>query len=147
MKRLILLFALIPVLSSAQQQPGFDPEQMQKMMQRYQDPAAMQKMQQQAEAAQKCMEGIDEAQLEALRVRAEAAGKEIETLCKAGKKAEALSKGLELSRELNADATVKKIRECSEEMTDMTQDMPWAQMKGFDDLKTEKTPTQDDICG
>jgi len=146
MKRLILLFAMIPALSSAQQQPGLDPAQMQKMMERFQDPAAMQKMQQQAVAAQKCVEGIDETQLEALRVRAEAAGKEIDTLCKAGKKTEALAKGLELSRELNADVTVKKIRECSKDMTEMMQDMPWAQMNGFDDLKTEKTPTQDDIC-
>ena len=146
MKRLILLFAMIPAFSGAQQQPGFDPAQMQKMMERFQDPAAMEKMQQQAEAAQKCMEGIDQTQLEALRVRAEAAGKEIETLCKAGKKAEALSKGLELSRDLSADTTVKKIRECSKDMTEMMQDMPWAQMQGLDELKTEKTPTQDDIC-
>jgi hypothetical protein len=137
---------MIPILSSAQQQPDFDPAQMQKMMERYQDPAAMQKLQQQAEAAQKCMEGIDASQLEALRARAEAAGKQIETLCKAGKRAEALTKGLELSRELNADATVQKIRECSKEMSEMVQDMPWSQVKGFDDSKAEKTPTEDDIC-
>ena len=146
MKRLILIFAMIPALSSAQLPQDFDPAQMQKMMKRFQDPAAMQKMQQQAEEARQCMEGIDRTQLEALQVRAEAAGKEIDTLCKAGKKAEALTKGLELSRDLNADATVTKIRECSKSMTEMMQDMPWAQMKGLEDLETEKTPTRDDIC-
>ncbi len=147
MKRLIFLLVMIPALSSAQQQPGFDPAQMQEMMKRFQDPAAVQKMQQQAEAAKQCMEGIDQSQLDALRVRAEAAGKEIETLCEAGKKAEALEKGIQLSRTLNSDATVQKIRECSERMGDLLKDMPWAQqMAGMEDLNEERTPTQDDIC-
>lgn len=151
MKRLIFCslttFLLgFPLLATAQQPPSFDPSQMQEMMKRFQDPAAMQKMQEQAEAARQCMEDIDQAKLDALRVKAEAAGQEIERLCKAGKKDAALKKGLALSRELQSDATVKKLRECSEEMTEMMQDMPWAKMGDTKALEASKQPTSNDIC-
>lgn len=146
MKRLIFLFLLIPAVAMAQQPPGYDPNQMQEMMKRFQDPAAMAKMQQQAEAAQKCMKGIDESKLEALKTRAEAAGNEIKKLCTAGKKAEALSKGMKFSQELNSDPTVKKLRECSQHMTDMMKGMPGFDMSGLEDLQSKKTPTDDDIC-
>ena len=146
MKRLILLFALIPVLSSAQQQPGMDPAKMQEMMKRFQDPAAIQEMQQQAEAMQRCMEEIDKKKIEALRVRAEAAGEEIEALCKAGDKAGALSRGLELSRELQNDATLKKAQECSKGIGEMMGGMFEAQMKEIRELQDDKAPTESDIC-
>jgi len=148
----LILFSLVtfllaaPLLAAAQQPPSFDSSQMQEMMRRFQDPAAMQKMQEQAEAAQKCMEEIDQAKLDALRVKAEAASEEIERLCKAGKKDAALKKGLALSRELQSDATVGKLRECSEEITDMMKDMPWAQMGGTETLEASKEPTSNDIC-
>jgi len=146
MKRLILFLLAVSATASAQQPQGIDPSQMQEMMKRFQDPAAMQKMQQQAEAARQCMEGIDQAQLDALRARAEAASHEIEKLCAAGKRTEALTKGLELSKDLQADTTVKKMRECSKGMSEMMQDMPWAQVSGLEGLETEKVPTDDDIC-
>ncbi len=151
MKRLILFSLMtcllgVPLLAAAQQPPSFDPSQMQEMMKRFQDPAAMQKMQEQAEAARQCMEDIDQAKLDALQVKAEAAGKEIETLCKAGKKDAALKKGLALSRELQSDATVKQLRECSKEITDMMKDMPWAQMGDTKALEASKEPTSMDIC-
>ena len=140
-----LLLAL-PLLATAQQAPSFDPSQMQEMMKHFQDPAAMQKMQQQAEAARQCMEGIDQAKLEALQKRAEAAGKEIDKLCKAGQKSEALDRGLALSRELRSDATLIKLQECSKNMTDMMKDMPWAQMGGQQAIEASKDPTPTDIC-
>ena len=150
MKRLILfsltVFLGVPLLATAQQAPSFDPSQMQEMMKRFQDPAAMQKLQEQAEAARQCMEDIDQAKLDALRVKAEAAGAEIDRLCKAGKKDAALKKGLALSRELQSDATVKKLRECSKDMTDMMKDMPWGQMGGTKTLEASKEPTSNDIC-
>lgn len=151
MNRLILLlslttlFFMAPLLASAQQR-SFDPSQMEEMMRRFQDPAAMKKMQEQAEAAQKCMEDIDQAKLDALRVRAEAAGKQIEKLCRAGKKDEALEKGLALSRELRSDATLVKLRECSEGLTDMMKDMPWAQMTAMHGIEADKDPGPNDIC-
>ncbi len=141
-----LALSLAPSIANAQQPPGFDPAQMQEMMKKFQDPAAMQKLQQQAEAASRCMEGIDENKLRTLQSRAEAAGKEIDELCAAGKKDEALRKGLTLSRELQNDATVKKLRVCSEELGDAMKDLPWASMSGIEDLESDMTPTSQDIC-
>jgi hypothetical protein len=141
-----IVLALTPTIGLAQQPPGFDPAQMQEMMKKFQDPAAMQKLQQQAEAASRCMEGIDEKQLRGLQARAEAAGEEIDKLCAAGKKDEALRQGLKLSRELQNDATVKKIRACSAELGDMMKDMPWANMTGLEDIESDTPPTRNDIC-
>ena len=137
---------LLPVLASAQAPPGFDPA---KMMEQFNDPAVMKKMEAmaaEAEKAQQCMEGIDQSQLEALQKRAEDASKEIEALCAAGKKDEALRKGLSLSRELNGNATVKKMRECSKGMTEAMKGMPWAQMGQLRGLEDTSEPTRDDIC-
>ncbi len=142
----VSMWAAAPFHALAQQPPGFDPT---KMMERLQDPAAMeamQKMAAQAQAAGECMKEIDEGKLEALRKRAEETSKEIERLCAAGKKDEALAKGLAMSRELSADATVKKMRECSKELTDSMGEMPWAQMTGIEDLQNEEEPTRGDIC-
>lgn len=117
------------------------------MMQQFQDPAAMQKMALQAEAMSKCMESIDQSKLDALQKRAEASVKEIEGLCKAGKKAEALAKGISFSREVSSDPTVTKMRECSKELTEVMAGMPWAEPTQARALRDEKEPTRDDICG
>lgn len=143
MTRLILLalslFAF-PGLALAQQPGRIDHAE---MMRRMQDPAAMERMMKEAEAAQQCMAGIDRAKLEALEQRGRKMSNEIERLCEAGKKDEALKKALAFGREMRDDATVKKLRECSKGMTEMMQGMPWAQMPG---VKDEPEPTDDDIC-
>jgi len=135
-----LLLLVSPVLVAAQQPPGMDPAE---MMRRFQDPAAMQRMAAEAEATQQCIAGIDQAKIEALQARGEAAAKEIETLCAAGKKKEALSRALEMSSEMRADPTVQKLRECTKGMTEMMRSMPWAQLPGVAD---EPDPTDRDIC-
>ena len=144
MKRWVLLvlsFSLLSGLAFAQRPPGqMDPNEMMRMMQ---DPAAMERMMREAEAASKCMEGIDEKQLKALERRGQKMSDEIEQLCAAGKKDEALKKALAYSREMRDDATIKKLRECSKGMTEMMEGMPWAQMPG---VKDEPEPTNDDIC-
>jgi len=141
MKRLmILLLVCGPGLVFAQQPRNADQAE---MMRRFQDPAAMQKMAEQAEAAQKCMEGIDQKELDALQKRAEAASKEIERLCAAGKKDEALTRGLALSREMRSNATIKKLRECTKDMSEMMKGMMPTQMPGMND---EPDPTDRDIC-
>lgn len=143
---LSLIPVLAPLTALAQQPPGLNPAQMQEMMKKFQDPAAMKKLQEQAEAASRCMQSIDENKLRALQTRAEAAGKEIEQLCAAGKKDEALRQGLKLSQELNNDTTVNKLRACSQELGDAMKDMPWASMSGIQDLESDTTPTKNDIC-
>lgn len=142
----LLSIALAPVLAFAQMPqgmpPGMDAEA---LMRQFNDPAAMQRMQREAEAAQACFSKISEAELKALEKKGKQAGEEIEALCAAGKKSQALAKALALSREMRNDPTVKQIRKCSEGMTEMQrmmQNMPWAQVPGVDD----EEPSDDDIC-
>ena len=134
MKRLILALLVIPTLSIAQQPGGMDPA---KMMQGLNDPALMQKMMQQAQAVQVCMEKIDRAKLDAIKTKGEAASQEIDRLCRAGKKDEALAKGMEMGRSMMSDPTVKQLRECTKGMEDIMKGMPGFQMPNFDDFDEE----------
>lgn len=145
MKRSMLLLLpclllSVPGLALAQQQRGPDPAE---LMRRFQDPAAMQQMARQAQAMQACMKGIDQKKIDALQKRAEAASREIDELCTAGKKDEALARALTLGKEMRSDATVQKLQECTKDLTDMMQGMPWADLPG---VKDEPDPTGSDIC-
>ncbi|MCR9095159.1 MAG: hypothetical protein NXI30_13145 [bacterium] len=142
----LVTVVLWPTLAFAQMPegmpPGMDPNA---MMRQFQDPAAMERMQREAEAAQACFAKISEAELKALEKKGKQAGDEIDALCAAGKKKEALAKAIELSREMQNDPTIKQLRECSKGMTEtqkMMRNMPWAQVPGVDD----EEPTDDDIC-
>ena len=137
---------LAPALAFAQMPqgmpPGMDAEA---LMRQFNDPAAMERMQREAEAAQACFSKISEAEMKALKKKGKQASEEIEALCAAGKKEQALAKALALPREMRNDPTVKQIRKCSEGMTEtqrMMQNMPWTQVPGVDD----EDPSDDDIC-
>jgi hypothetical protein len=134
----LLWLASLPGLAFAQQPGGMDPAE---MMKHFNDPAAMQRMAEQAQAAQTCMKDVDQKKLDALQKRAEAASREIDRLCKAGKRDEALAKALELGQEMQSDATVKKMRECTKGMMEMFKNMPWSQVLGIED-----EPGEDDVC-
>ena len=137
---LFVLTLVVPFAAQAQMPEGMDHAE---MMRRFQDPAAMQKMAEQAEAAERCMAGIQQSEIDALERKAQAASREIERLCAAGKRDEALAKGLALSREMQSNATIKKIRECTKDMSEtMRQMMPMSTMPGVGDDE----PTDDDIC-
>ena len=138
---LAILFAFAP-LARAQTPPGMgmDPNA---MMRQFGNPAAMQEMTAKAEAAERCMADIKKEDMDALERKAKSAADEIERLCKAGKKKEALAKGLALSREMNSDETVLKIRECTKDLNAMMKQMMPTAIPGVDD---DSEPTDDDIC-
>jgi len=145
MKRLIFLLLLcipigLPALAMAQVPQGFDPSKMMEMMS---DPAAMQRMMQEAQAMQVCMQKIDKAKLDATMKQAEAGANEIDQLCKAGKRDEALQKAIALGSKMRTDPTFKELRTCTEGMTEMMQAMPFGDIDRFD--KGEE-PTSADIC-
>ena len=147
LRSIVLVFALLAPASALAQMPqgmppGMDPNA---LMRQFQDPAAMERMQREAEAAQACFSKISEAEMKALERKGKQASDEIDALCKAGKKKEALAKAMALSLEMRNDPTVKQIRKCSEGMTEtqrMMSNMPWNQVPGVDDDE----PTDDDIC-
>lgn len=135
-----LCLVALPGLAIAQQPGQMDPAE---MMRHFQDPAAMQRMAQEAQAAQRCMKEIDQKKVDALQKRAEAASREIDQLCKAGKKDEAKARALALSQEFRSDATLKKLQECTKGMAEMIKGMPWAQLPGMQD---DPDPSKDEVC-
>jgi hypothetical protein len=142
----LLLSVFLPGLAASQQPPAMDPAKMQEMMKHMQDPAVMQRMEQQAEASRVCMKDVDPARLDALEKRGQAVGEEIEALCAAGKKDEALARGLAFHRELQGDPTIAKLRECSKGMTEAMKGMPGLAPGDRAGLQREKAPDRDDIC-
>jgi len=102
MKKLFCLFMFVfPTLAFAQNYPGMNQGDMQKMMQQ------MQKVQQ-------CMEGIDQSQLNDLQKRAEQMKNEIETLCAQGNRSKAQKTALSFSKEIAKDPSMNQMRKCGE---------------------------------
>ena len=133
-----------PAPAHAQVPPGFDPAQMEKMMKQFQDPAAMKKLEAQMKKTQQCLEDVDDAQIQALRRRAEQAEAEIERLCAQGKEAQARKRAIEIGRELQGDATVKKLSECSAGMQKALPDMPWTELTARAERSQGEGPAADD---
>lgn len=94
---------LLPFTALAQNFQGMNQADMQKMMQQ------MQKM-------QTCMEGIDQSKLEAMESRSRQMEAEVKNLCAAGKRDAAQEKAIAFSREMAADATLKRMQQCGKMM-------------------------------
>lgn len=143
---LLLVPALVVSQARAQAQApqGIDPAA---LMRQFQDPAAMERMAREAEAAQKCFEKISKSEIEALERKGKRAAAEIDSLCAAGKRDEALERAIALSREMQNDPTVLQLRKCADDMKEtqlMLQSMPWTQMPGVDE--DDEPPTKDEVC-
>mgnify|MGYP001812443891 CR=1 FL=1 len=108
----IIAFMLLPVIAIAQGYQGMSEADMQKMMQGMQE-------------AQACMQGIDQARLDAFSQRAEKIESDIKALCAKGDRDAAEKKGLAFAREMNTDPDIKKMRECGEKMRGMMPVMPF----------------------
>ena len=70
-----------------------------------------------------CIGQLDEQRLEELGQQAEARGKEIESLCAAGKRDEAQTKAVNHAKEFMADPEYKKIMQCGEVAQSMLPDL------------------------
>ena len=114
---LFILTLLLPAITMAQGYPGMSEADMQRMMQNMQGAAA-------------CMQGIDQARLEAFGQRAEKVESEIKALCAKGERDAAQSKGLSFAREVNTDPDILKMRKCGENMRGM---MPFMAQAGSAD--------------
>ena len=113
MIRLLMIAAvLLPATTIAQGYPGMSEADMQGMMQGMQE-------------AQACMQGIDQARLDALSQRAEQVESEVKALCAKGERDAAENTGLAFAREVNTDPEIQKMRKCSENMRGMMPPMPF----------------------
>jgi predicted transcriptional regulator len=117
MKKLaITLLCLMPMTSFAQYPAGMSE-------------ADMQKMTQQMQAAQACMEKIDQSELEALEKKANQYEAELKSLCASGKRDEAQEKAMVYMNEIVNSSAVKEAKRCGEmmqgAMQGMMPDMPF----------------------
>ena len=108
MKHAIIFLTLLPLLASAQNSPFGQPGGVntQQMMQQMQQMGA-------------CMADIDEDKLEELSRQAQAMSDEIESLCKSGDEAAALSRAMEYSRSMRNEPVLKQLQECTKGMSQM----------------------------
>jgi hypothetical protein len=81
--------------------------------------AQMQQMMKQAEAAQACMQKVDQSQLKALETKGKKMQAEIKALCAAGKRDKAMSTAMEYSMQMKNDPALKEMSKCGKMMQGM----------------------------
>jgi hypothetical protein len=110
-----ILFLLLPVAASAQNQDmnGVDMGQMMMLMQEMQE----------------CMAKVDQAELEALEQRSEEMDAEITALCEQGKRDEAQKKAIAYGKEMMKNPALKQMKECGEITKDLVPEESMSSME------------------
>lgn len=100
----------------------------------------MQYMMEQAKKAQACMAKLNRGQLEDMASKAQKMEAEIKSLCAAGKRDEAQSKGMKYGLEMSQSKVAKDMRECSKMMSGALAGMGSSIMPGmgFPDVEEMK---------
>jgi hypothetical protein len=135
MKALIVVLLLtFPALVSGQDMSAFSEENMQQMMVR-------------AQKMQTCLEKIDQEKLAELEQRSDQLDKDLDVLCKSGKRDEAQEKAVSFARRMAKDPLVLQMSKCAENMkgmmppgVDMQAEMP------FGDLEKELKESGHNVC-
>lgn len=94
----------------------------------------MHEMMQQAEAAQKCFENVDQSKFEQMQMEVTQMQSELKSMCDAGKRSEAMSAAKKYQKKYDNDADIKQMKKCADMMKGMMANMP--AMPGLD-LPTE----------
>lgn len=130
MKKLtITLLCLMPITSFAQNPMGMSEGDMQKMMQ-------------QMQAAQACMEKIDQSELDALEKKSNQIEAEMKSLCASGKRDEAQEKAMLYMKQVVNSPAVKQAKRCGEMMKDSMQGM----MPDAPFMNEDKDYTSQHVC-
>ncbi len=114
MKKINLLALLFTTFCvSAQNYPpmSMDSQQIQAMMQK-------------AQQVQECMSKIDESEMWALQEKLQHMQAEVDALCQAGKRDEAMNRAMEIAKEVNQDPTLKQMKKCGEIMKGLIPPLP-----------------------
>ena len=94
---------LFPVIAIAQNYDGMDEAQMQRMMQK-------------AQEMQTCMANVDPAEMEAFQQKAAQMQSEVDALCAAGKRDEAMSRAMSFGHESASNKAMQAMKKCGEGM-------------------------------
>jgi len=125
----ITMMCLMPFTSFAQYPMGMSEGDTQKMMQ-------------QMQAAQACMEKIDQSELEALEKKADQFEAEMKSLCASGKRDEAQQKAMVYMKQVVNSPAVKQAKRCGEMMKDSMQGM----MPDAPFMNEDKDYTSQHVC-
>lgn len=113
MKKLILILILFPLSISAQQSSDFNMD----------NQANVEKIMESMQKFQACMMKIDEKGMEALQRNGDILAKEIQALCKKGKRDQAEQKAESAFKNMKQNPVAIKLMHCSEMMIDMQSDV------------------------
>ena len=121
MKVLVTLLCLLFPVAAAAQSPNMQGVDMNKLMQ------AMQEM-------QECMAKVDQGELQKLEAEGEEFSREIEELCKQGKRDKAQKKAIKYSKQIMKNPALKQMKECGEITKGLMPEgsMPEQEEYGFD---------------
>lgn len=105
----IVLFT--PVIVCAENQTGFDQQQMQAMMQK-------------AQEMQACMNNVDRTEMDELEQRGKLLEAEVKKLCASGQRSEAQSRAVDFTNEMANSSSMKELRKCGEMAKEMMSAFP-----------------------
>ena len=103
---MLLVILFMPLTVFAQDFSGFDPQQMQGMMQK-------------AQEMQSCMQNIDQAEMKALEQQGKQMQAEVKKLCADGKRDQALDKAIAYGKEMAKSSAIQEMKKCGEKMQEM----------------------------
>ncbi len=104
------------------------------------DPQQMQAMMQKAQQVQECMSKISEEEMRAVQEKMQQMQNEVDALCQAGKRDEAMEKAMDMAKQINQDPTLKQMKKCGEIMKGVIPPLP-----GIANLPEEGKPKRH-IC-
>ncbi len=88
------------------------------------DPQQMQAMMQKAQQVQECMSKISEEEMRAVQEKMQKMQNEVDALCQAGKRDEAMEKAMDMAKEISQDPTLKQMKKCGEIMKGVIPPLP-----------------------
>ncbi len=131
---IIVLFLALPAVGLTQDMSAFSEENMQQMME-------------QAQKMQTCLEGIDQQKLEELEQRSNQMEKDIDTLCKSGKRDEAQKEAISFAQEMSTNPVLLQMTKCADNMKGMMP--PGVDMKAdtpFGDIGKDLEESGHNVC-
>ena len=103
---MMIVMLFMPLIVFAQDFSGFDPQQMQDMMQK-------------AQEMQACMQNIDQTEIKVLDRQGKQMQADVKKLCVAGKRDQALDKAIAFGKEIAKSSAMQEMKKCGEKMQKM----------------------------
>ncbi|MDX8126536.1 hypothetical protein QLH52_04535 [Methylomonas sp. OY6] len=104
---LITLLLLLPIAAAAENDAF-----------KNMDKAQMQQVMQKMKAMQDCVKHIDKTDMQAFQAQAKQMTAEVERLCAAGKRDEAMARAMEFGKDVSANKAMQQMKQCGDGITE-----------------------------